>query len=92
MTSLQTKIGILSRSNGDTTLEMPTTNGNQKLSILVENQGRINNLKFLKDRKVNLNYLNIMHVKNIWFLGDFVECDTWKSYPRSVDHDWVSTE
>lgn len=47
------KVGTLSRSNADTTLEMSVAIGDQKLSILVENQGRINNLKFLKDRKVS---------------------------------------
>jgi hypothetical protein len=46
------KIGTMSRSNGDTSMEVPITNNNKKLNILVENQGRINSLKFLKDKKV----------------------------------------
>lgn len=42
----------MSRSHGNTTIDLLLSGGSQKLSILVENQGRINALKFLEDRKV----------------------------------------
>lgn len=42
----------MSRSSGNTTMDLSLSVGDQKLSILVENQGRINDLQFLEDRKV----------------------------------------
>ncbi|XP_025410648.1 beta-galactosidase-like, partial [Sipha flava] len=72
-----TKIGTLSRSNGDTMLEMPTTNCSQKLSILVENQGRINNLKFLKDRKGILSNVTLgNHTLGPWVMFGYPLNDT----------------
>lgn len=50
----QARLGTLSRSHANTTMELNVSAGrNQKLSILVENQGRINDKKYLEDRKVS---------------------------------------
>lgn len=70
-------MGTLSRSNNETTLNMTVPTGDQKLSILVENQGRIDNLKFLKDRKVVSNKLDIVryiyYVDNISIFRGFCQ-------------------
>lgn len=42
----------MSRTYGNTTMELFLTGSNQKLSILVENQGRIDQGRFLWDKKV----------------------------------------
>jgi len=52
MVFIQVKLGTMSRSYSNTTMELSITGSNQKLSILVENQGRINDKRFLEDRKV----------------------------------------
>ncbi|XP_025410669.1 beta-galactosidase-like [Sipha flava] len=77
------KIGTMSRSNGDTSMEVPITNNNKKLNILVENQGRINSLKFLKDKKGILS--NVTLGKNI--LGPWVMT----GYPLN-DTSWLEFE
>lgn len=46
----------MSRTSGNTTMELPVSGSKQKLSILVENQGRISEQKFLNDRKVIRNW------------------------------------
>lgn len=43
----------MSRTTGNTTMNISVSDSNQKLGILVENQGRISDKKFLTDRKVN---------------------------------------
>jgi len=46
------KLGTMSRTYNNTTMEISVIGNNQKLSILVENQGRINDKRLLEDRKV----------------------------------------
>ncbi|XP_050432684.1 beta-galactosidase-like [Adelges cooleyi] len=45
------KLGTMSRSGFNTTMDLLVTGSKQKLSILVENQGRCSNGKFIEDRK-----------------------------------------
>ncbi|VVC31544.1 Glycoside hydrolase superfamily,Beta-galactosidase 1-like,Glycoside hydrolase, family [Cinara cedri] len=47
----QLQVGIMSRLKGNTTISLNINNSIQTLSILVENQGRINYGDFLEDRK-----------------------------------------
>lgn len=58
-------MGIMSRLKGNTTLTLNfNSSSDQKLSILMENQGRINYGEFLEDRKViavnNIRYFRMM--------------------------------
>lgn len=46
------KLGIMSRSYENSTMDLTISGRDLKLSILVENQGRINDKKYLEDRKV----------------------------------------
>lgn len=50
---LQVQVGTMNRLKGNTTLSLNISKSANKLSILVENQGRINYGDFLEDRKVS---------------------------------------
>jgi len=54
ITLFQAQIGTTSRLRGNTTVSLNVENRDQQLSILVENQGRINYGDFLEDRKVSV--------------------------------------
>lgn len=49
---LQVRVGTMSRLKGNTTISLNISSSVQNLSILVENQGRINYGDFIEDRKV----------------------------------------
>lgn len=93
----QVKLGTMSRTYRNTTIELPITGSNQKLSILVENQGRINDKRFMWDKKVMIFNSSILFndkTKLIYggLLGNFVKRNPGKSYPRSVGDDWLSVK
>lgn len=51
---LQVQVGTMNRLKANTTMFLNISNdSNQKLSILIENQGRINYGDFIEDRKVD---------------------------------------
>lgn len=49
---VQVKVGTMCRAKGNNTLSINVDISDKKLSILVENQGRVNYGDFLEDRKV----------------------------------------
>lgn len=86
----------MSRSSKNTTMELLVSGGDQKLGILVEDQGRVNDKTYLEDRKVmilNSFFFFLLQILNNQFhLGDFIERDIGKTYPRSVGDDRISFE
>ncbi|XP_025205824.1 beta-galactosidase-like, partial [Melanaphis sacchari] len=77
------KLGTLSRSYDNTTMELSVNGSNQKLSILVENQGRINDKKFLEDRKGILSNVTL----GTYVLGPWVMT----GYPLN-ETSWLETQ
>ncbi|CAH1724816.1 unnamed protein product [Aphis gossypii] len=66
------KLGTMSRSYSNTTMELSITGSNQKLSILVENQGRINDKRFLEDRKGILSNVTLgKHILGPWVMTGY---------------------
>jgi len=97
----QARSGTMVRGNATMDLSIPAGN-KHKLSILVENQGRINDKRFLADRKVH-DYIittDIIRaykracypVEDFSFPGDFVERNTRKTCLGPVDDDRISVE
>lgn len=60
---LQVQVGTMSRLKGNTTMSLILNRPVHKLSILIENQGRINYGNFLEDRKVIITHtlLKLIH-------------------------------
>lgn len=48
----QVQVGTMNRLKGNTTISLNINRSVQNLSILIENQGRINYGDFIEDRKV----------------------------------------
>ncbi|XP_050533362.1 beta-galactosidase-like [Daktulosphaira vitifoliae] len=78
----QEKVGIMSRFNGNTTMQLNINSKVEKLSILVENLGRINYGSFLEDRKGIFDPVKL----------DNLTLGPWKmiAYPLN-ETSWVST-
>ncbi|VVC34719.1 Glycoside hydrolase superfamily,Beta-galactosidase 1-like,Glycoside hydrolase, family [Cinara cedri] len=63
------KLGIMSRSSKNTTMELLVSGGDQKLSILVEDQGRVNDKSYLEDRKGILSNVTLgKHILGPWVM------------------------
>jgi beta-galactosidase len=59
----QVQVGTMNRLKGNTTISLNIDRSIQNLSILIENQGRINYGDFIEDRKVIIILIVILRLK-----------------------------